>query len=93
MTARSYSFYTGVGVVTAALALGSSFGIKIHGFSPRELAIGAEGEKKEWMGKPSRMHGSNPDGSSRYALRNSPLKPDWSISRYIRSRDSCHVSH
>jgi len=69
-SAQSYGPYTGVGVVTAALALGSSFGIKIHGFSPRELAIGAEGENKEWMKKSPRKHDSNSDGSSRCALRN-----------------------
>ena len=68
MAPPSYGSYSGVGVVTAALALGSSFGIKIHGFAPRELAIGAEGEHEEWTRKARNKLDSNFDGLRYYPL-------------------------
>ena len=53
--------------MTAALALGSSFGIRVHGFAPRELAIGAEGEHEEWVREAARLRVSNVDGLKCFA--------------------------
>lgn len=82
--------------MTAALAIGSSFGIKVHGFSPRELAIGAEGEHEEWVQEAASLRVSNVDGlkcfaslSSRSTLTQS--FPD-EINRAIRAISSISLS-
>lgn len=48
----------GVGITTAALALGSALGIKIHGFDPRSVAVGAEGEEEDWVERNEKRRGS-----------------------------------
>lgn len=54
--------------MTAALALGSSLGIKINGFAPRDLATGAEGEKEEWVREAERKRSSGPGSPGTFFL-------------------------